>query len=160
MLLQPELHHQPELALLHRIDAADARDAPGIAHDPVKLTPAHAEQNLVYAGIASDQLEPGVQDGVERNRKHLRVAPRPAGADLKLPAAQDVVKVPRRSGAGNEEAGDFIVHAAVPMEPGGIESCRRAIAVEQRFHCHAAADESDLRSILGCCVVHIVRERH
>src|SRR5262249_10525211 len=99
MLLQSELHHQSELAPLHRVHAADPRHAPGIAHDSVKLATAHAQQNLVYPGIASDQLEPGMQDGVERDRKHLRIASRSARANLKLLAVEDVVEAARRGGA-------------------------------------------------------------
>ena len=131
----------------------DARPGPAAAAH--YFSTLHRQIDIVAARITGHQPELGADRCVENFGKLIGVGRLARSADgqlvvLDLFQAGDAGRIP-----GNAHA-DLVIHAAEPIELGGIEL--RLGRAEQRIERSATADRAECRAVLGRDVVKPVRE--
>src|SRR5262249_58819168 len=111
VLVERELQDDLELATLEIALVAGARDAPGIADDAIELTALDREHDLLRARIASNRLELGAEQRVQRGRERMLIAADAGRADLERRARKHLLQARSRAGLADIEAGHLVVHA-------------------------------------------------
>src|SRR6266511_3432167 len=155
MLVEGQLHQDVDLFFIQPglVSCDDARPRP--AASPHHFAAFHCQVDVITAGIAGDDLELGMQRGIENLGKLIGISGWTRSPDCQL-FVHDVLKLGDAARVPGDTDADFIVHAADPVELGRIELSLRG--AEQGIESSTASDHAECGAVLGPDVVKPVGE--
>src|SRR5262249_39329802 len=124
------------------------------AADAVHFAAINRELDAGRAGVAGDELDPGAEQVLERQRR-FRQRPTGAGPAEEGLFVEQIIEGLDAGRFRDAAYADALVHVADPAELGGIEPC--GSVAEDRFECHRICEGHQHAAVLRRHVIEPIR---